>query len=308
MLSRTAACVFWMARYLERAESMARLLDVTQQLGLMPETEARVATLPLAILDIMPAYEATGAACDAESVARYLLLSSDSPYSIRAALRLARENAHVVRGTISSELWEVLNATWLEARAMTPQKLASVGLTQSLDWVKERCHLARGVLLGASQRDDAYRFAMLGMHLERADNTVRLLRSYLEAFAEPDATGRPSYYVWTALLRALSAFEAYRDRYSDSLNVAETGELLIFCEALPRSLRACVQSMDEALAGIPGETGRLLRRRVAVALAELRTGDWAQDFAAHPVQALDAWLETLAAIGEDVQNAYWSAS
>lgn len=306
MLSRTASCLFWMARYLERAENLARLLDVSHQLALMPAAGEGVLAMPLDIIDCRPEFAARGQALSAESVACFLILDPDFPSSITAALRQARENAHVVRGTITGELWEAINATWLEARQLDRQRLLKAGFTQTLEWVKERTHLARGVIIGSSQRNDAFHFTRLGTHLERADNTVRLLRHHLEAFSAPDETGQPSYYAWAALLRSLSAFESYRDLYSDSLTVPNIGELLLLRGDLPRSVLACVAKVEASLTEINGAHGRAVRGQVASLHARLRFGAWADDFADDPVAVLDALLEELAALGDGVRQAYWS--
>lgn len=306
MLSRTASCLFWMARYMERAENLARLLDVSQQLALLPGAGDDVVAMPLDIIDLRDMFDDTGCPLNAEEVAYFLMLHADSPSSIISSLRQARENAHVVRGTITGELWEAVNATWLEMKPLNRERLRTMGFSRFLEWVKERSHLYRGVLVGTSQRNDAFHFSRLGTHLERADNTTRLFRYHLEAFAAPDQTGRPSFYAWAALLRSLSAFEAYRDSYRDSLSVDHIGELLVFREGLPRSLHACFAEMDETLAHIQGDQGREVRRLVAEGYARLRFGSWQRDFADSPVAALDRLVLDFAEIGDAIRLAYWA--
>ncbi len=306
MLSRTASSLFWMARYMERAENLARLLDVSQQLALLPGAGERVVAMPLDIIDLRDMFDETGRPLNAEEVAYFLMLHADSPSSIISSLRQARENAHVVRGTITSELWESVNATWLEAKQANRIKIRHMGQSRFLEWVKERSHLYRGILVGTSLRDDSFHFSRLGTYLERADNTTRLFRYHLEAFAEPDQTGRPSYYAWAALLRSLSAFEAYRDSYRDSLSVNHIGELLVLREDLPRSLHACFAEMDQTLGRIEGDQGREVRRLIAETYARLRFGSWESDFAADPIAVLDQILLELEAIGDSVQQAFWA--
>lgn len=306
MLSRTASCLFWMARYMERAENLSRLLDVSQQLALMPGASEGVVAMPLDIIDLRAMFDETGRPLNAEEVAYFLMLHADSPSSIVSSLRQARENAHVVRGTINSELWESVNATWLEAKLANRIKIRHMGQSRFLEWVKERSHLYRGILVGTSLRDDAFHFSRLGTYLERADNTTRLFRYHLEAFAAPDETGRPSYYAWAALLRSLSAYEAYRDSYRDSLSVNHIGELLVLREDLPRSLHACFAEMDQTLGRIEGDQGREVRRRIAETYARLRFGSWEKDFADDPVAVLDQILIELADIGDSVRQAFWA--
>lgn len=306
MLSRTASCLFWMARYMERAENLARLLDVSQQLALLPGSKEHIVAMPLDITDQRELFEATKKPWNTDEVAYFLMLQADSPSSIVNSLRQARENAHVVRGTINGELWEAVNATWIEMRQITRIKLQNMGFSRFLEWVKERSHLYRGVMFGTTLRNDAFHFSRLGTYLERADNTTRLFRYHLEAFAAPDETGRPSYYAWAALLRSLSAFESYRDSYRDSLSVDRIGELLVLREDLPRSLHACFAEMDQTLALIKGDQGREARRLVAEGYARLRFASWDADFAEDPVAALDQLVIDIAEIGESIAQAFWA--
>ena len=306
MLSRTASSLFWMGRYMERAENLARLLDVSQQLALMPGASSDVIAIPLDAIDQRELFDATGNAISSDEIAYFLMLHEESPSSIMSSLRQARANAHVVRGTITSELWESLNATWLEMRLNTRAKIRVQGQARFLEWVKERSHMYRGILIGTSQRNDAYLFARLGTDLERADNTTRLFRYHLEAFAAPDQTGRPSYYAWAALLRALSAYEAYRDTYGDSLRVSHIGDMLLMRDDLPRSLLACFSDIAQTLEGINGEQSREVRRRVAQIQAQLRYGSWDSDFAQDAVAKLDDILVQISDVGEAIEQAYWA--
>lgn len=306
MLSRTASSLFWMGRYMERAENLARLLDVSQQLALMPGASSDVIAMPLDAIDQRELFDATGKPISADEIAYFLMLHEESPSSIMSSLRQARANAHVVRGTITSELWESLNATWLEMRLNTRAKIRAQGQARFLEWVKERSHMYRGILIGTSQRNDAYLFARLGTDLERADNTTRLFRYHLEAFAAPDQTGRPSYYAWAALLRALSAYEAYRDTYGDSLRVNRIGDMLLMRDDLPRSLLACFSDIAQTLEGINGEQSREVRRRVAQIQAQLRYGSWDSDFAQDAVAKLDDILLQISDVGEAIEQAYWA--
>lgn len=308
MLSRTASCVFWMARYMERAENLARLLDVSQQLALQPRASVSVVTLPLEITGLMQSFEDSEKAINAEEVAHFLVLQASNPSSIYSCLCEARANAHVVRGSITSELWESLNSTWLEMRLMNRAKLRRMGLSRFLDWVKERSHLYRGITFGTSQRNDAFHFARLGTYLERADNTTRLLRFHWQEWASPDETGQPQYYAWAALLRSLSAFEAYRDSYSDSLTMQHIGELLMLREDLPRSLHACFAEMHQILGQISSSQGHEGQRLVAEVYARLRYARWEAVFAVDPMAAFDQLLTEISRVGDLVRDAYWEVS
>jgi uncharacterized alpha-E superfamily protein len=175
MLSRTAAQLFWMSRYLERAENLVRMLDVTHSLSLLPQSRGAMTEFaaPLAVTGTLDPYIAQNRKLDGEALFHYMALDLDNPASVLSCLKLARENAHAVRGKITAEMWEAINASWLEAREMPRRGITDV--SGFFDWIKERSHLFRGATYGTLQRNDAYCFIRLGTFIERADNTARLL-------------------------------------------------------------------------------------------------------------------------------------
>ncbi len=148
----------------------------------------------------------------------------------------ARENARAVRGAITSEMWEVLNSTWLEMQHMDEEKMHARGVSAFFDWVKERSHLFRGVTFGTMHRDDAYEFARLGTHMERADSTARILdvKYHILLPSVKDVGGAVDYYQWSAVLRSVAAFEAYRKVYRDVITPLKLAELLILRDDLPQ--------------------------------------------------------------------------
>ncbi len=308
MLSRTASSVFWMARYMERAENLARLLDVTQQLALQPGAGPEVVTLPLDLIGLRSTFEAQDRLPTVEEVAHFIVLQPSNPSSIYSCLREARANAHVVRGSITSELWESLNSTWLDVQQMSRAKLRRQGLSRFLEWVKERSQVYRGITVGTSQRNDAFHFARVGTYLERADNTTRLLRHHWQAWSAPDDTGQPPYYAWAALLRALSAYEAYRDTYRDSLTMDHIGALLVLRSDLPRAVHACFAELETILAEIRSDQGWAAQQRVAEVSARLRFARWERVFAQDTVTALGQLLADIQDIGDLIRDAYWEVA
>lgn len=188
MLSRTAADLYWMSRYLERAENLARMLEVSYSLSLMPQAgrsdgldELAMSLLSSGTLD---SYLERHKQLDAERMLHFFALDEENPASIYNCLRAARGNAHAVRGRITADMWENLNATWLEMRSIAAGGLARHGISHFCDWVKQRSHLFRGATSGTIMRNDAYRFIRLGTFVERADNTLRLLDARYEMFGE----------------------------------------------------------------------------------------------------------------------------
>ena len=178
MLSSTADHLFWMARSIERAENTARMLDITYKMSLLKQATLEPFQEWSAMLSISglhfeftQRHKEIGAA----EVIHFMALDEANPASIYSSLKVARDNARAVRGSITSEMWESLNATWLEIRKVAASGIPSDGVSAFFEWVKERSHLFRGITYGTMLRDEGFRFIRLGTFLERADNTMRIL-------------------------------------------------------------------------------------------------------------------------------------
>ena len=250
MLSRVASNLYWMSRYVERAENTARVLDVTWRMSLLVKETAlqdQEWSAPLNITGTLFPFSGRHSEVCAREVLHFLALDPENPSSIYACARQARENARAVRGAITSEMWEVLNATWLEMQQMDEEKMQARGVSAFFDWVKERSHLFRGVTFGTMHRDDAYHFGRLGTHMERADSTARILdvKYHVLLPSVKDVGGAVDYYQWSAVLRSVSAFEAYRKVYRDVITPLKLAELLILRDDIPRSLRFCLRQVFE---------------------------------------------------------------
>lgn len=278
MLSRTASDLYWMSRYLERAENLARMLEVSYSLSLMPQDGRgdglEELALPLLITGTLDDYQARHGPLHAERMLHFFALDGQNPASIYSCLQAARSNAHAVRGRITADMWENINATWLEIHGIAEQGLSRYGISRFCEWVKERSHLFRGATFGTIMRGDPYRFIRLGTFIERADNTLRLLDARYEMLGEDidEVDGRParSYYQWSALLRALSSFEAFAEIYRGSPGTRKVSELLLLRADVPRSLRACMDELNLMLASLTGDNGRPAQRLAAELEARLR--------------------------------------
>lgn len=274
MLSRTAAELYWLSRFFERAENTARMLDVAWNLSLIPfAVNARdEITAPLMITGSWELYREKYADVGINDVLHFFTLDEGNPGSIFHCLRTARENAHAVRGRITGEMWESINSTWLELREIRELGLDAYGVSVFFDWVKNRSHLFRGATYGTSMRGDAYRFLRVGTFIERADNTARILdvKHQIGGMAGDTAV---DFYRWNALLRSVGAYEAYREIYSETINAERVAELLILSPEVPRSLRSCMQELCELLPAIEGEAGLKSKRLAAVQYARLEYGD-----------------------------------
>jgi len=252
MLSRTADHLFWMSRYTERAENTARMLDVNYQTSLLPQSTA-VAQVGwkglLSISELSSAYEGKYGGVNARDVMDFMVRDEKNSSSIISCLKNARENARAVRGTLTTEVWETQNQTYLEIFRMLRNGEFERDPSQFFEWVKFRSHLSRGVTVGTMLQDEALHFMRLGTFLERADNTARLVDVKFHA-VQSDFYGAASekdqeydFYHWSAILRSVSAFEIYRRVYRNVIKPERVAELLILRADMPRSLAASLQEV-----------------------------------------------------------------
>ncbi len=281
MLSRTADHLFWMSRYTERAENTARMLDVNYQTSLLPQSAA-VAQFGwqglLSISELLPAYQAKHGEITAKDVMEFMVKDEENPSSIVSCLKAARENARAVRGTLTTEVWETLNQTWLEVNRMLREGEFERDPSQFLEWVKFRSHLSRGVTLGTMLADESLFFMRLGTFLERADNTARLVDVKFHA-VESDFFGAASekdqeydFYHWSAILRSVSGFEIYRKVYRDVIKPERVAELLILRADMPRSLHASLDEVVKNLAMVANDPSSETLRRAGKLRADLEYG------------------------------------
>lgn len=311
MLSRTADHLYWMARYIERAENMARVLDVTYRMSLVANSaydEAARWKPPVLIADDVAAFEKDYDGYTAANVMRYLALDERNPSSIASALGAARENARAVRVAMSSEMWETVNALWLEFSQRIRDGLRESDIGEFCDWVKSRSHLFRGVTFGTMLRDDGYKFVRLGSFVERADNTARLLdakyRLLLPAEAEDD--GQVDYYEWSSLLRSVSAFEAYQKVFRDTIEPWKVAELLVLRDDMPRSLHACYDELAPILEQLCRTRGRECLRLAGENHARLHYGRMADIFKEGLHEFLQEFIVSNNALGSEIQSAFLS--
>ncbi|MES2756974.1 MAG: alpha-E domain-containing protein [Pseudomonadota bacterium] len=261
MLSRTADHLFWMARYTERAENTARMLDVRLQHSLMPQS-AQAAQQGwrsmLGVSELEQAFDAKYPALTQKEVIDFMVRDRQNPSSIASCLNGARESARAVRGTLTTEVWETENTTWLELQRHLRSGMLEHDPAQFLEWVKHRSHLSRGVTIGTMLQDEALSFIRLGTFLERADNTARILDVKFKATpAEALTAGaHGEFYHLAALLRSVSAFEIYRKVYRDAITPARVADLLILQDKMPRSLVACMAAVVANLQDIRNDVSQ----------------------------------------------------
>jgi uncharacterized alpha-E superfamily protein len=274
MLSRTADNLYWTGRYMERAENLARVLDVSYRNSLQglaapsPDSEWCDA---LASLGSPGQFEARGHGLNETDVTRFFAVDMESPCSIKFCVRAARENARALRAVISTEMWENLNTTWLAVADLDESGLRARGLREFFDWVKDRSHLFRGVSHGTTLHDDAFHFLRLGTFLERADGTARLLDTKYHSLEGMNAeVSGAIYYAWGSVLRQASAFRAYHQTYHDVITPSRVAELLVLRPEMPRSLRFCASQIVQHLDALAGARDLEAQRLAGELHARLR--------------------------------------
>ncbi len=286
MLSRTADHLFWMARYMERAENTARMLDVNYQTSLLPQsadaTEKGWRGL-LSISELTDDYAKRHGEINPQTVMAYMVGDERNPSSIYSCLLAARENARAVRGALTTEVWETQNQTWLEFQRMLRNKAFERDPGEAFEWVKFRSHLSRGVTVGTMLQDEAFHFLRIGSFLERADNTARMLDVKFHAVdseffgtgANGNGNGKDQeydFYHWSAILRSVSGFEVYRKAYRNVIRPEKVAELLILRTDMPRSLAACMDEVVSNLSKVANEQSGETLRRAGRLQADLRFG------------------------------------
>jgi len=244
MLSRIAESLFWIGRYVERADGTARLLDVHLQLLLEdPWVEEDAACRSL--LKVIGSNTEFEGPIDRKTLMNLLTVDRNEASSIASSLGAARENARRVREIVSTELWECLNTT----RSRMPRKVAIERSHDFFGWVRERTALAIGIVESSTSRDEAWTFFTLGRSLERVDMTARLL-----ATSELTAASGPS---WTTILRSCGAYEAYLRTYRGVPSATNAAEFLLLDRIFPRSVIFAVSRAEKCLADLAPTTDRV---------------------------------------------------
>lgn len=314
MLARTADSLFWLARYMERAENVARILQVGHRMASMarslenPGNEWWSTLVATGCEEGFIEKYGKGPAGAREAV-HYLVRDSDNTSSIFSCFETARRNARAVRTALTVDMWEALNETWLGARSFGDLDFEPERVAVFLDWVKHRSLLFHGAYANTMLRNDAYYFTQLGTFIERADNTARILDvKYHVLLPTADAVGGVlDYYQWQAILRAVSALRSYHWIYHDKLKPWHVAELLILRPEMPRSLRACYAQITRYLDLIADTYGgkRGEAHRLAGAIdARLRYGRIEGIFQGGLHEFLTEFVDDTATLGRDVAELY----
>src|SRR3954471_21536091 len=246
MLSRTADNLYWLSRYTERADFVARILDATLRLAALPASyggernEWEGAVAAAADLD---EFRRLYSVVNEDTVRDFLAFSPNNPSSIAASIETARENARSVRTALTTEMWEAINGAWLELKRFDKTAMCPEEFGRFLDWAKGVSLAFDGSAYRTMLRNDAYWFTRLGLAIERADNTARILdvKFHLLLPETERVGGSLDYFQWTTILREVSALTAYRWVYRENVKPWLVADLLILNRQMPRSLASCYE-------------------------------------------------------------------
>jgi uncharacterized alpha-E superfamily protein len=245
--ARYAECIFWLARLVERAENLARILEVNETYS----RDKRGSRNWLSIVQLHSddaAFFAKHAAAAADTVIRFYLADADNPTSIVSTVGQARENARTLRPLVSTEMWVQLNVFHNRVKAVGPGDLRPGGIGRLLTEIKEACQTFTGITEGTFYRDQAWYFYRLGRYIERADQTTRLLDAkYHLLTGQGDPATAVEIGQWHAVLRSASGYHAFRRVHLNELTPALVAGFLLFDSAFPRSVYFCVREVAAAL-------------------------------------------------------------
>jgi uncharacterized alpha-E superfamily protein len=265
VLSRVAESVYWLGRYVERAENTARLLDValrsTRDLSAFrPSADtAEELRMVLIALGIETLYAQRVGAISEDGLAAFLVVDRNNPFSAVSCLTFARDNARGVRESISTEMWEELNRTYLSLQRVTTAYLLIEGVHDFCRQVRLGCQLFQGVTDATMPQDEGWHFIQAGRYLERAGMTARILAAHSKQFDVPDdRPGPEEVHRWLALLRSVSAYEAYMRLSPGGVHPAGVAAFLLLSQVFPRSVAFSCRRIHEESEAIDRLLGREL--------------------------------------------------
>ena len=312
MLSRTAENLYWLARYMERAETMARLLEVGYRMALMPSAgegyRNEWASLVAAAGSSEGFEKKFGETFRQRDVETWLFFDRENPSSVVSAIETARQNGRAVRTALTTEMWDALNGAYLELREIERRPRSTALLPQLCDWTKRQGALMRGAAEGTHLQNDGYDFLNIGYYLERGDNTARLLDvKYYVLLPTTDMVGGSiDTYQWTTLLRALSAYRAFHWSYGGEYSPRKIAHFLILNRACPRSLLHCLDQVGNHLGRLAHAYGvrTQANERVHAMLGELAEAEVDDIIREGLHEFLTRFIQQNGALGQDVADVY----
>lgn len=312
MLSRTADNLYWIARYMERAETAARLLEVGARIALIPTVHGYRNEWDslLRAGGTANAFEKKYGDPVQRNIESHLFFDRDNPSSVASCITAARENGRIVRTALTTQMWDALNTAFQELKALERTPRSELSLSRLTEWTMRHTAMVRGTTEATHLRNDGWDFLNLGYYLERADNTARLLDvKYYVLLPSIEFVGSGlDNYQWTTLLRAMSAHRAFHWAYGGEVTAKKIAHFLILNPQCPRSLITCVEGANMHLDRLARAYRRTTRaqdhaRNLLAGLAELRVED-VFDEGLH--EFLSRFILETASLGSVVHESYLS--
>ncbi|HEY4925675.1 MAG TPA: alpha-E domain-containing protein [Roseiarcus sp.] len=316
MLARTADNLFWLARSMERADFTARTIEATLRLEILPKSgpedmaEWEGALSSVGALD---AFHTSHETLDEPAAVEFLTFDRTNPSSICNCLENARATGRAVRTALTAETWTAINDAWLELKRFESRRRGAKdfdreSLARFLDYVKKASLDFDGACYRTMLRNDAYWFNRLGIYVERADNTARLLdvKYHLLLPSDEEVGGSLDYFQWVAILRAVSATTSYHWVYRDRVKPWLIADLLILKAAMPRSLISCYESIDRALDSLAREDGRsgASQRQARAMLSRLERATMSEIFQNGLHEFITGFLDDNARLSTTISEQY----
>ena len=313
MLSRTADNLFWLARYIERAETAARALEVGARIALLPNTGQGYRSEWEALL------RASGSSdlfarrygeIGQRNIESHFFFDRENPSSVASCITQARENGRIVRTALTTQVWDALNSAFQELRQLEREARSDLSLARLTDWTMRTSALLRGTIEATLLRNDGHDFLNLGFSLERADNTARLLDvKYYVLLPKADFVGSGlDNYQWTTLLRAMSAHRAFHWAYGGEVTAAKIADFLILNDQTPRALITCVTELTHHLDRLAKRYGRAgpAQEAARVLQNQLQSLTVEQIFEEGMHEFLSRFIAEIARIGQQIHDSYLS--
>jgi uncharacterized alpha-E superfamily protein len=316
MLSRTADNLYWLSRYMERADFLARIIDAAQRLATLPTAYGGTGSeweSTLNAAGALDGYREHVGAVNETSAIYYLAFDPQNSSSICNCLEYARTNARAVRTALTIEMWQSINGAWLEMKRFQatfgkPGTIDRLELARFLDFVRKASLDFDGSAHRTMLRNDAHWFSRLGLYMERADTTARILDvKYNVLLPETEQVGGSlDYFQWTAILRAVSALTAYNWVYKETIKPWLVADLLILRPEMPRSLRSCYDDIARLLDNIGRAYGKQgpSQNKALETLRQLETIDIKQIFETGLHEFLTDFIENNDALGAAIGGQY----
>lgn len=307
MLGKTANGLFWMYRYMERAENTARLIETGQRIALtrLNQSDDEWASV-LQSADCLHGYQAAHDEISRDLAVDWMLRSKDNPSSVVASVNAARQNARLVRTAITGDVWEAVNSAYMALKRTLARKVTERDLPSALRLIRHHAALVRGVTHGTMLRNDIYDFARLGTFLERADNTARILDvKYYVLLPSARSVGTSLDNVqWESILRSVSAKGGFRMEYGAGGGPREIAAFLILDKRMPRSLAFCAGKLRDNLdyLGSEEDAGVLSREKVASLEDRLKSKSIDEIFEYGLHEFLQTTLEDLSGISRQIEQ------